>query len=116
MDEWKAVVNAIGDIVEDAMFICNNDGVTFRGMDPAHITLLDITFPKSSFDSFESKTSFFGLNVNELKMILNTTNLNDKIHLEIDDPSFLKVSITGSLDMVYKIRLVEKTEAPNSKW
>ena len=110
VDEWKAVVNAIGDIVEDAMFICNDDGVTFRGMDPAHITLLDITFPKSSFDNFESQTSFFGLNVNELKMILNTTNLGDEIHLQIDNPSSLRVSITGSLDMVYNIRLVERTE------
>ena len=53
VDEWKAVVNAIGDIVEDAMFICNDDGVTFRGTDPAHITLLDVTFPKSSFESLQ---------------------------------------------------------------
>lgn len=123
LDEWKAVVNAIGDIVEDAMFICNNDGVTFRGIDPAHVTLLDITFPKSSFNSFESKTSFYGLNVNELKTILNTASLGDEIHFQINDPRHLQVSITGSLDMIYKIRLLEKAKvsvpipkiAPTSK-
>ncbi len=48
--EWKAIVNAIGAIVEDAMFICNSDGITFRGMDASHVSLLDITFPKSSFE------------------------------------------------------------------
>ena len=110
IDEWKAVVNAIGDIVEDAMFICNDDGVTFRGMDPAHITLLDATFPKSSFESFEAQTSFFGINVNELKRVLNTANLGDEIQLQIDNPSSLRVSITGSLNMEYNIRLVERTE------
>ncbi len=110
IDEWKAVVNAIGDIVDDAMFICNNDGVTFRGMDPAHITLLDITFPKSSFESFESQTSFFGLNVNELKMVLNTTNSEDEVHLQINNPTSMRVSITGSLNMEYNIRLIERTE------
>ena len=110
VDEWKAVVNAIGDIVEDAMFICNDDGVTFRGTDPAHITLLDVTFPKSSFESFEAKTSFFGLNVNELKMVLNSTNTDDQIHLQITNEESLRVSITGSLNMEYNIRLIERTE------
>jgi proliferating cell nuclear antigen PCNA len=110
VDEWKAVVNAIGDIVENAMFICNDDGVTFRGTDTTHITLLDVTFPKSSFESFEAKTSFFGLNVNELKMVLNTTNLGDQIHLQINNQKSLRVSITGSLYMEYNIRLIERTE------
>jgi len=110
VDEWKAVVNAIGDIVEDAMFICNEDGVTFRGADPAHVTLLDVTFPKSSFESFKAQTSFFGLSVNELKMVLNTTNLGDKIHLQINTSEHLHVSITGSLNMEYNIRLIERTE------
>lgn len=110
IDEWKAVVNAMGNIVEDAMFICNDDGVTFRGMDPAHITLLDATFPKSSFESFEAQTSFFGINVNELKRVLSTANLGDEIQLQIDNPSSLRVSITGSLNMEYNIRLVERTE------
>ncbi|MBM3911140.1 MAG: DNA polymerase sliding clamp, partial [Thaumarchaeota archaeon] len=41
--EWKAVLNAIGDIVEDAMFIVNDAGITFRGMDAAHVALLDVT-------------------------------------------------------------------------
>lgn len=61
MSEWKAVLNAIGDLVEDAMFICNSDGITFRGMDASHVALLDVTFPKSSFEELDTQTSFFGL-------------------------------------------------------
>ena len=49
VEEWKATVDAISVIVEDAMFIVNHDGISFRGTDPSHIALLDITFPKSSF-------------------------------------------------------------------
>jgi proliferating cell nuclear antigen len=110
IDEWKAVINTIGNIVENTMFICNNDGVTFRGTDPAHITLLDITFPKSSFESFETKTSFFGLNVNELKTVLNMANTGDQIRLQISSSDNLRVSIKGSLNMEYTIRLIERTE------
>jgi len=108
--EWKAVINAIGNIVEEVMFICNDDGISFRGMDPARIALLDVTFPKSSFDSFEAQTSFFGINVEELKRILNTTNPGDKMEIQIENHSSLRVSITGSLNMEYNIRLIERTE------
>lgn len=110
VDEWKAVVNAIGDIVEDAMFICNDEGVTFRGMDSAHVALLDVTFPKSSFESFETQNSFFGINVNELKRVFNSTNSGDLIQFTINDYNNLRISISGSLYMEYNIRLIERTE------
>jgi len=110
VDEWKAVINAIGDIVEDAMFICNNDGVTFRGMDPSRVALLDVTFPKSSFESFEAQTSFFGINIIELKRVVNTASSGDQIQFQIENSKSLLVSITGSLNMKYNIRLIEKTE------
>jgi proliferating cell nuclear antigen len=108
--EWKAVVNAIGDVVEDAMFICNSDGITFRGMDASHIALLDVTFPKESFETFEARTSFFGLRVDDFKKVLNTAGNNDTIEFQINDNEKLKVLISGSLNMIYNIRLIEKTE------
>jgi len=40
VSEWKAILSAIQDIVDDAMFICNDEGITFRGMDPAHVALM----------------------------------------------------------------------------
>ena len=108
--EWKAVLNAIGEIVEDAMFICNSDGITFRGMDPSHIALLDVTFPTSSFEELESKTSFFGLRVEDFKKVLNTASNTDVIELLITDANMMKVSIQGSLNMEFNIRLIERSE------
>lgn len=108
--EWKAILNAIGDIVEDAMFIVNNDGITFRGMDSSHIALLDVTFPTSSFEELECKTSFFGLKVEDFKIVMNTASNNDVVELDIQDNSIMKVSIKGSLPMEYNIRLLERTE------
>ena len=62
MSEWKAVLNAIGDIGDEAMFICNDDGITFRGMDPTHIALLDVTFPRTSFENFKTLNASAGRN------------------------------------------------------
>jgi len=108
--EWKAILNAIGDMVEDAMFIVNDDGVTFRGMDPSHVALLDVTFPKSSFEELDSETSFFGLRVNDFKTVFNSASNDDVVELNIADNSIMRVSISGSLSMEYNIRLIERTE------
>jgi len=96
--------------VEEAMFIVNDDGVTFRGMDPSHVALLDVTFPKSSFDHLESRTSFFGIRVDDFKTVINTAANTDTIELNIENERLMKVSINGSLDMEYNIRLIEKHE------
>ena len=108
--EWKAILNAIGGLVEEAMFIVNHDGITFRGMDPSHVALLDVTFPKSSFDHLESETNFFGLRVDDFKTVFNTAANTDTIELSIENDSKMKVSITGSLDMEYNVRLIQKQE------
>ena len=108
--EWKAILNAIDEIVEEAMFICNTDGITFRGMDPTHVSLLDITFPKSSFEELETTTSFFGVRTNDFKNILASANDNDIIELQIEDEGNLKVLINGMLSMTFTLKLLEKTE------
>ena len=108
--EWKAILNAIGDMVEEAMFIVNDDGITFRGMDPSHVALLDVTFPKSSFDHLEGETSFFGIRVEDFKTVFNTSANTDTVELTIENDRMMKVSVTGSLDMEYNLRLIEKQE------
>ena len=108
--EWKAILSAIDEIVEEAMFICNTDGITFRGMDPTHVSLLDITFPKSSFEELESTTTFFGVRTSEFKNILSSANDGDTVELQIEDEGNLRVLINGTLSMTFTLRLIEKTE------
>jgi len=92
------------------MFIVNDDGITFRGMDPSHVALLDVTFPKSSFDHLEGETSFFGIRVDDFKTVFNTATNTDTIEINIENERFMKVSMNGSLDMEYNVRLIEKQE------
>jgi len=92
------------------MFIVNTDGITFRGMDPAHVALLDVTFPKSSFDHLESQTSFFGIRIDDFKTIFNTAANTDTVELNIEDGHLMKVSVTGSLNMEYNLRLIQKQQ------
>ena len=110
VDEWKAILQAVSDITDEAMFICSKDGITFRGMDPSHVALLDITFPESSFESFECNATFFGIHVNDLRNILSVASVGDVIELKIEDPHKMKIIIAGSLEMRYTINLIERSE------
>jgi len=110
VDEWKAILQAIGDISEEAMFISNQDGITFRGIDPSHVSLLDITFPKSSFELYNCHATFFGINVHDLKNIISAASNNDSIDFIIEDPHKMKISIHGSLEMRYDLNLIERSE------
>lgn len=108
--EWKAILQAIGDIAEEAMFICNQDGITFRGVDPAHVALLDITFPKSSFTFFDCHATFFGISVSDFKNILSSASNDDEVGLIIDSPHKMRISINGNLQMKYDLNLIERSE------
>ncbi len=44
-EEWKAVISAISTLVEEATFEATVEGISFRGMDPSHVALIDISWP-----------------------------------------------------------------------
>ncbi|MDI1495428.1 MAG: proliferating cell nuclear antigen (pcna) [Cenarchaeum symbiont of Oopsacas minuta] len=108
--EWKSVLSAIGNIVEDAMFICNKDGITFRGMDAAHVALLDVSFPNRSFESFQADTSMFGIKIEDFKNVLTAASQNDKVALTINGKDKLCITITGAMNMNYNLKLLEGRE------
>ena len=44
-DDLKAIISAISTLVEEATFVATAEGITFRGMDPSHVALIDISWP-----------------------------------------------------------------------
>ena len=52
-DGWKAVISAISTLVEEATFESTVQGISFRGMDPSHVALIDISWPNSAFEKYE---------------------------------------------------------------
>jgi len=49
-DEWKAVISAVSTLVEEATFEATIEEISFRGMDPSHVALIDISWPNSAFE------------------------------------------------------------------
>ncbi len=108
MTEWRAILNTISDLAEEAMFLCNDDGITFRGMDKAHIAYLSATFPKSSFNVYEYETAFFVLPIKEFKNLFNTADNNSIVKLQIEEDDYIKILIKSDFEMVFELRLIAK--------
>jgi len=52
-DDLKAIISAISTLVEEATFVANAEGITFRGMDPSHVAPNLISLSHSNFSNAE---------------------------------------------------------------
>lgn len=99
------MVNAAGSLVDEATFEVGPQSLTFRGMDPAHIALVDINHPATDFPSFEvPSVTKFGVRVVELAKVLK--RLSGIVTLSISDSQEL---VCKSEFKEYRLRLIESS-------
>ena len=115
-DDLKAIISAISTLVEEATFVASSEGITFRGMDPSHVALIDISWPNSAFEKFECDSDIkFGVRIDEFSKLIKRADKKDAISIGISEDNMLLVSI-GS-NKKYKMRLIESsaTDTPLPK-
>jgi len=107
-DDLKAIISAISTLVEEATFVSNAEGITFRGMDPSHVALIDISWPNSAFEKYECDSDIkFGVRVDEFSKLIKRAEKQDSIEISISDENMLLVTI--GKNKKYKMRLIEST-------
>ncbi|MFY9301626.1 MAG: proliferating cell nuclear antigen (pcna) [Candidatus Nitrosotenuis sp.] len=114
-DEWKAILSAISTLVEEATFEATSEGITFRGMDPSHVALIDISWPNSAFEKYESDGDIkFGVRIDEFSKLIKRADKTESIEISILE-NMLLISIGKNKQ--YKMRLIESsaTDTPLPK-
>ena len=85
-------------------------GISFRGMDPSHVALIDIHWQSSSFNLFECDTAVkFGVRVDEFSRLIKRADKKDTVEVRIEDDSMLHIQITNNYKKEYKMRLIESS-------
>lgn len=115
-DDLKAIISAISTLVEEATFVANTEGITFRGMDPSHVALIDISWPNSAFEKYECDTDVkFGVRIDEFSKIIKRADKKSNIELSITKNNMLIIKIGTNKD--FKVRLIESstTDTPLPK-
>ena len=105
-EEWKAVISAISTLVEEATFEATVEGISFRGMDPSHVALIDISWPNTAFEKYECDGDIkFGVRIDEFSKLIKRADKSNAIEINISDDNMLLVTI--GKNKKYKMRLIE---------
>lgn len=115
-DDLKAIISAISTLVEEATFVATAEGITFRGMDPSHVALIDISWPNSAFEKYECDSDIkFGVRIDEFSKLIKRADKKSAIEISISDENMLLVTI--GQNKRYKMRLIESsaTDTPLPK-
>ncbi len=105
-EEWKAIISAVSTLVEEATFEATVEGISFRGMDPSHVALIDISWPNSAFEKYECDSDIkFGVRIDEFSKLIKRADKNNAIEINISDDNMLLVTI--GKNKKYKMRLIE---------
>lgn len=115
-DDLKTIISAISTLVEEATFDATAEGITFRGMDPSHVALIDISWPNSAFERYECDSDVkFGVRIDEFSKIIKRADKKDSIDLGISEDNKLLISV--GRNKKYRIRLIESsaTDTPLPK-
>ncbi|CAI9831564.1 DNA polymerase sliding clamp [Nitrosopumilaceae archaeon] len=106
-DDLKAVISAVSTLVEEATFEANKDGITFKGMDPAHVALIDLAWPASAFEKFTcDETLNFGVRIDEFSKIIKRSAKTDDITISIEG---VMLTVRIGKQKTYKLRLIESS-------
>ena len=104
-DSLKAVIGSVATLVEEATFGATSEGITFKGMDPSHVALIDIQWPNAAFAAYQCDSEVrFGVRVDEFAKLVRRAGKSDGIEISITDDNLLKMTIGRG--KVYKMRLI----------
>ena len=107
-EEWKAVISAISTLVEEATFEATVEGISFRGMDPSHVALIDISWPNTAFEKYECDGDIkFGVRIDEFSKLIKRADKSNAVEINISDDNMLLVTI--GKNKKYKMRLIESS-------
>ena len=109
-EEWKIINSAISTLVDEATFEATSEGISFRGMDPSHVALIDIFWPNTAFDSYKCDSELkFGVRISEFSKLIKRTDKKDELEVSISDQDVLRIKTSGSYKREYKMRLIESS-------
>ena len=88
---WRYLVSAISKVIDEGVFVITpEEGLRFRAMDPSHVILLDMHFPRDSFEEFDIEGEVnAGVNFEDLAKVLRRAKKEDRLELEITESEFV---------------------------
>jgi len=104
---FKDSISIISDLVTEAKFKVNQDGLELVAMDPANVAMVVFKLLSSSFTQYElEKPEELAINLNNLKQVLRRTKSDDILTLKTEENK-LVVQLKSNTTRSFSIPLIE---------
>lgn len=106
----KDSISIISDLVNEAKFTINKEGIELIAMDPANVAMVIFKLLSSTFTEYEIKKPVeIALNLSNLKQVLRRAKSNDIVVLETEENK-LKIQFKGDTIRTFSIPLIDLEE------
>jgi proliferating cell nuclear antigen len=115
----RSVLAAVSALVEEADFNMSNDGISLKALDPSHVAMISLNWPKQSFESYEcDKLTKIRINLSNIQKLLKKAKSDESIEVTYDENSRkLMMILKGKLTKKFIMPTLEagEEEAPSPK-
>ena len=108
---FKESISIISELVSEAKFKVNNDGLELIAMDPANVAMVIFKLLSSCFTEYKvDEEEEIAINLNSLKQILRRIKGDDILTLETTEESKLKVEMKSNTTRSFSLPTLEIEE------
>ncbi|MEM3285192.1 MAG: hypothetical protein QXP23_02135, partial [Fervidicoccaceae archaeon] len=93
---WREVLVGASKLVKEITVVPEDSGVRLRSLDPSHVVLVDIFFPRESMEEYESGSEAFGIDLEEFAEIIRRARKDDALTMELKE-NRLRTVFSGKL-------------------
>jgi proliferating cell nuclear antigen len=105
---FKESISIISELVSEAKFKVNPDGLELVAMDPANVAMVIFKLLSSSFTEYDvKKPEEIAINLNNLKQILRRAKADDTLTLETTEDNKLKIQLKSNTTRSFSIPTLE---------
>lgn len=109
VEQLQKAIGAISTFISEGNFRFNDQGISFKAIDPSQIVLVNYSIEKKVFDDFEIEPTFIGIDLGELNKIMQRVLPNDRLSIDVTDSELL-LKLEGELSRSFHLPLLDVNE------
>lgn len=103
---WRHIIAGLKELIKEGVFLVQEDGIKFRALDPSHVIMVDMFFPREAFSIYEVKEELkVPVNIEELAKVFRRAGKKDTLIMELSEGK-LKISFEGRFARVFHEPLI----------
>ncbi len=106
---WIDLLDAVRDIIEEAVFVATQDGLSLRAMDSARVAMIDLKLPVIYFPDFkvEGEKVSFAISIADMIKAFRGIKKGYKLTMELSEENTLRLNLLGKGRHVFDFPLLD---------